>query len=268
MNDCHRAGLIARYCLLFLAAGFPAFGQPAPPPAILSAAAPVLTEAAPGITADGIVQLLAEHNRLRADELKGYTDRRRYSVTYHGFAANLQATMVVDATYDAPSTKEFHIVSESGSKLLATHVLRKLLETEQQAARDPAEAALTPENYAFTLLGMSSAGGRPCYVLQVEPKSHAPLLYRGQVWIDAQDYAVARIEAEPARNPSFWIKGTHIHHVFSRSGPFWLPDSNESVSEVRVGGSAVLTIDYGVYRTESQDDAASSPGIPAESRGK
>jgi hypothetical protein len=258
MNLCRRAARGARLCLLLLVAGLTCCAQPAPTPVLPPDASPLLTSAAPGITADAIVQLLAEHNRLRETELKGYTDRRSYTVTYRGFHAVLSATMVVEATYDAPFTKQFHIVSESGSKLLEIHVLRKLLAAEQQAARDPGGAALTPANYAFTLLGMTQAGGRPCYVLQAEPKTRSPLLFRGQVFVDAQDYAVARIEAEPARNPSFWIRNTRIHHVYARTGPFWLPQSNESVTEVRPSGSAVLTIDYGAYQTQTADDRADS----------
>ena len=73
-------------------------------------------------------------------------------------------------------------------------------------------------------------------------------------WVDAADFAVARIEAAPAKNLSFWISSTAIHHKYTKTGDFWLPAKNESDTEVRLGGRAVLTIDYGVY-----DVAPSAP---------
>jgi hypothetical protein len=66
--------------------------------------------------------------------------------------------------------------------------------------------------------------------------------------VDAHDFAVTRIEAEPARNPSFWIKKTDIRHVYEKIGEFWLPEQNYTVTTVRLGGKAILTIDYQDYR--------------------
>jgi len=80
-----------------------------------------------------------------------------------------------------------------------------------------------------------------------------------RIWIDAGDYAVVRVEAQPAENPSFWIKNTDIHHVYAKSGEFWLPQTNTSESKVRLGGTAVLTIDYGTYQFEPRDATAAAP---------
>ncbi len=224
---------------------------------------PMNNLSAPGLTSAGdmprglsvgqIVARLTEANKKRTDDLKGYTEERRYSVTYHGFPASLSATMVVQATYEAPETKQFRIVSLTGSKLLADRVLKRLLTTEETAAHHPEETALDPSNYNFTLLGQENLDGRPCYLLAVVPKTDAKLLYRGTIWVDADDYAVTKIEAEPAHNPSFWIRSTEIHHVYAKTGPFWLPEHNESDTKVRLGGTAVLTIDYGAYQTATTD---------------
>ncbi|MGA2857947.1 MAG: DUF87 domain-containing protein [Candidatus Sulfotelmatobacter sp.] len=62
------------------------------------------------------------------------------------------------------------------------------------------------------------------------------------------NYAVARIEAAPAVNPSFWIKGTKVEQVYLKVADFWLPASNRSTSNTRLGGSAVLTIEYKDYQ--------------------
>jgi hypothetical protein len=211
-----------------------------------AAAQPSGVEAGPSL--DEIVQRLVAWNEQRARELGPYTSRRHYHVEYHGFPHAAVADMVVDASYDGPSSRHFTVVSQSGSHLLLEHVLGKLLRTEQESTHDRADNALSPANYNFTLGRTETVGGRLAYVLGVEPKKPRGLLYRGTIWVDAQDYAVVKIDAHPAKNPSFWISDTEIHHVYEKDGDFWLPKSNRSETKVRLGGTAILTIEYGDYR--------------------
>ena len=196
---------------------------------------------------------MVQQNQLRAGQLQSYTDLRHYKVSYRGFPLDLSASMVVEATYQAPDIKRFHILSTKGSGLLIDHVLRKLLAAEQEAALHPSEAAISPSNYSFTLLGTGKLNGRRCYILRADPKTSSQLLFRGRIWVDAAAFAVVQVEAEPAHSPSFWIKDTHIHHVYARTGRFWLPHSDRSTTGVRFGGAAVLTINYGVYDPVSRD---------------
>jgi hypothetical protein len=188
------------------------------------------------------------HNRERADGLKHYQSIRHYEVNYKGYAVNLDAKLTVEADYDAVSGKTFRIVSHSGSSLLVDKVLKRLVESEQEAQQDKKANDLTPANYKFQLTGIEKVGDRPAYVLQVEPLVDSKFLYRGRIWVDAADFAVAKIDAEPAKNPSLWISSTAINHEYVKTDGFWLPAQNRSESKVRVGGTAVLTIDYGTYQ--------------------
>jgi hypothetical protein len=210
------------------------------------------------MTSAQIVDQMQLHNRSRAEELKHYQAVRHYQVDYKGFGANLGARMEVEVTYDSPSAKTFRIVSQSGSKILIDKVLKRLVETEKEAERNKGTTALTAANYRFRLEGSETLDGRPAYVLSVEPLTENKLLYRGKIWVDAADFAVARIDAEPAKNPSFWIAKTEVHHTYSRNGGSWLPQQNRSESKIRIGGAAVLTIDYGTYKigTEPSRQAA------------
>jgi len=202
------------------------------------------------ITSDQIVQRMVDSNEKRAQDLRHYIEDRHYRVEFKGFPS-IAASMDVEVTYDAPSSKTFRVLSQKGSKLLIDLVLKKLLESEKEAAKDPSQIALTPENYVFALLGTEAASDQKLFVFHVEPRENRKFLYRGTIWIDAKDYAVARIEAEPARNPSFWIRRTEIHHVYSKTGDFWLPERNKSETTVRLGGTAILTIDYGSYQIKT-----------------
>ena len=113
-------------------------------------------------------------------------------------------------------------------------------------------------NYKFSLIGEDTLDGRKAYLLQVEPKIVRQLLFRGKIWVDAEDFAVMKVDAQPAQNPSFWIKNTEIDHSYSKVGEFWLPGSAKSETKVRLGDVATLTIEYGGYEVGSSSLPANS----------
>jgi hypothetical protein len=201
------------------------------------------------LTAAQIVLEMEHQNKFRLEELKHYHSVRHYDVSYKGLA-KIAAAMVVEVDYDATSGKTFHVVSQSGSNFLIDKVLKKLVESEKDAGNDKRSTALTSANYNFRLDGVEDVADRPAYILVVEPKVNSKYLYRGKIWVDTADFAVAKIAAEPAKNPSFWISKTAINHLYERIDGFWLPAQNRSESKVRLGGSAVLSIDYGKYDVE------------------
>jgi hypothetical protein len=194
-----------------------------------------------------ILALMEHHNQIQREELKHYSAVRRYHVEYRGLA-NLEAGMEVEIDFNATSGKSFRIVSQSGSKILGEKVLKRAMDSEKEASEDGGATALSPANYRFQLQGSESVDGRPAYILSVEPLRESKFLYRGKVWVDAIDFAVAKVEAAPAKNPSFWISRTLIRYTSAKTGSFWLPQRSRSESKIRIGGTAVLTIDYGTYQ--------------------
>jgi hypothetical protein len=219
------------------------------PPGCSSQTAPAgAAIAASALTADQIVEQMRVRNLARNDALRGYQSVRHYEVEYKGYSAHLDGRLTVQANYDAVSGKSFTVLSQSGSKMLVEKVLKRLVQSEMEAGQDHRSTELIPANYKFRLLGTETIADRPAFVLAVEPVTGNKFLYRGKIWIDAEDFALARIEAEPARNPSFWISSTAIHQEYSPTDGFWLPVQNRSKSVVRIGGAATLTIDYGNYQ--------------------
>lgn len=232
-------------------------------PGTIQAATPAACTGELNLPGQEVVARLVSRNAQRAHDLRHFDSLRQYTLDYNGFPTALSARMEVKASYTAPGTKTFSIISESGSSLLRDHVLHRLLQSEREASSDAANrdaVALTPENYRFTLLGCETDGPRPQYVMQVEPLRRTKFLYEGTIWIDAQDFAVTRIEAEPAKNPSFWIKRTVVHHQYEKIGEFYLPVLNHTVSDTRLGGKAVLTIRYLDYQLAQP--VASNNGSP------
>jgi len=223
-------------------------------------------DAAPAISTaplplDTVVDNLVRKNEERSRNLLHSRATRVYHLSYRGFPGDREAEMTVEAVYDSPATKTFKITSESGSKIILERVFRKLLEGEQEEELPEmnSRTQLNRDNYEFALGGYDSSSNE--YELAVTPKSKSKYVYRGRIWVDGADFAVTRIEAEPAKNPSFWTKRSEIRQRYVKIANFWLPARNESTSYIRLGGRAVLTIDYKNYQLY---DAQQGPPLVSE----
>jgi hypothetical protein len=155
----------------------------------------------PPFTTEQVVHHLAEMNLRRLQALHAYQGTRTYRAEYHGLGGARSAEMVVKVKYLSPNTKEFVIQSATGSKLIIDKVFKKLLEAETEALDTEMQrrSALTEDNYKFTLTGYESGTTGGMYVLSVEPRTKDKFLYRGHIWVDATDFAVVRLEAEPRK---------------------------------------------------------------------
>jgi hypothetical protein len=234
-----------------------------------SSVSPTIVESPLNLTQ--ILDNMVQKNAERADALLKYQSRRFYTLDYSGFPAAFHAEMVVDVTYEAPATKQFKIISQSGPQWIIDKILKRLLDAEKESMTEENRArdALNSNNYNFSGLEREDVPDSCSYVVTVEPKIASKLLYRGRIWVDRKDFAVCRIEAEPAKNPSFWIKKTQIHHSYLKVGDFWLPSKNESVSSIRGGGRAVLTIqyqDYEILASHGLKDSDAGPSSSSSSR--
>jgi len=199
---------------------------------------------------EDVVRNLQQKNAERSAALEEFAGTRVYRMQYRGIPGDHDAEMVVNMTFRAPAAKQFSVVSQTGSKFIVDHVFMKLLEGEQEAASDEnrRHSALSTENYDFALAGYETSpeGGR--YILDLLPKTKNKFLYRGRIWVDDKDFAVVRIEGEPGKNPSFWIKKTEIAHRYVKVNNFWLPAENHTESVIRLGGRATLSIEYKDYK--------------------
>jgi hypothetical protein len=205
------------------------------------------------LSVNEVVRNLEQRNHERAQALHRFEGTRVYSLHYRGFPHNYDAEMVVGVSYQSPAKKDFTVVSQSGSKFVIDHVFKRMLDSEKEAGQEQSRTALTEQNYDFAMAGYETAPEGTRYVLAVTPRSRNKYLYRGKVWVDGTDFAVVKIEAEPAQNPSFWIKKTDIRHAYKKVDGFWLPSENHSNSYLRIGGHAELSIEYKDYKITAAD---------------
>jgi outer membrane lipoprotein-sorting protein len=206
---------------------------------------------AAGLSTAQIVEQMQRHEQLQTQKLRSYKTLRHYEVEYRGFSKQVEAKMDVEVVYNASSGKNLTIVSQSGSKFLLDKVLKRAVDSEKEAFQNKKSLALTPANYRFKQVGRETLAGRPAYILEVEPLVPTKFLYRGRIWVDAADFATVKMETEPAKSPSFWISRTRIHYTGVKTDGFWMPREVRSETSVRIGGVAVLIIDYGNYRIAS-----------------
>lgn len=205
----------------------------------------------PGVTAVHIFDELVAHNALRAATLVNYTAFRTYQVV--DLNGKVHAEEAGQMEYRAPDQKRFVVTSEKGSVLVRRLALNALIasEIETAAGKQHHDSAISPANYTLDLLGEQVIGPYRCFVVQAVPKRRDKYLFEGKVWIDAEDFAVVRIEGHPAKRLSFWIQRADFVRQYQKIDSFWLPQRDMTFVDVRLYGKKVLTIDHHDYSVNS-----------------
>src|SRR5271165_819543 len=215
---------------------------------ILLCAARVLTAQASTPSADEVVATMYAHDTSREAASGGYTGEREYVLENHLFQKRAQ--MLVRVTCDRTGTKHFEVMSEDGWKAASKHVLHQMLVTESNSSRPDArpQNRITSDNYTFRMIEAQPLDGRVAYVIEANPKREDKSLFRGRIWVDTEDYALARVEGEPAKNPSFWTRKVHFVQEYYKAGPFWFPMQTTSVTDARIFGATEVSIRYFDYK--------------------
>ncbi len=198
-------------------------------------------------TSDAVVAAMMLRDAERIAALHGYTAMRRYELENRG--RHKRAEMLVKVTGHEDGSRTFETVSASGWGVVLKHVFPRLLEAEVESSRSDARdrSRITPENYSFEMVGTEEVRDRLAYVMAIEPKTKNKFLMRGRIWVDAEDYAIVRIEGQPAKSPSFWTKSVHFTHEYQKYGIFWFPVRDVSVNDVRIVGTTEMRIEYFDY---------------------
>lgn len=173
-----------------------------------------------------------------------------YQVERKFYAANqrfkMEAALEVNTTFRRPDQYHSQVVRSDGSKLIRERVFDKILDAEKETQTKTAkeQVSIVPANYTFVLAGKEDCSGRPCYRLRISPKKKDKYSVNGQIWVDAEDGAIVRIQGSPGKRPSFWTLNTQIDRRYKRVDGVWLCDSMESTSDILIGGRSTLRVDY------------------------
>jgi hypothetical protein len=72
------------------------------------------------------------------------------------------------------------------------------------------------------------------------------------MWVDKNSYHILRLEGEPAKSPSFWVKDVHLVLEFGEVAGMWLQTQTLALAHLRFGGEYKLTsqdLGYNVSRS-------------------
>lgn len=203
-------------------------------------------------TADEVVAIMLMRDGVREAASSGYSGRREYILENHRF--NKRAKMLVSVICDRNGEKRFEVISEDGWKSANKRVLHQMVETESDGSRPQirTKSRINSENYSFRMIETSPIEGRMAYMIEAIPKRDDKSLFRGRIWVDTEDYALARVEGEPAKSPSFWTRSVHFVQQYHKSGPFWFPVATTSITEARIFGATTVDIHYFDYSPNSE----------------
>ena len=175
---------------------------------------------------------------------------RRYRV-FGSDSGKITSEVVAEVDFQPPRNKSYVIQQSSGSRHgenVVRHILDHEMESQTRAAR---ALAVTHDNYEFTYLGESAAGGRPCFLLGLTPKRKDKGLVSGRAWVDKTSYLIRQIEGELVKSPSFWVKKVHVTLDFGNIRGTWLQTAMEAVADIRFLGSQTLKSELVDYRSNA-----------------
>src|SRR5258706_16117503 len=85
---------------------------------------PPSTRPAP-LSLEQVLANLEQRNAQRAAALEQFEGKRVYRMEYRGFPGDKDAEMVVKVSFRAPNSKEFTVISQTGSKFVIDRVFKK-----------------------------------------------------------------------------------------------------------------------------------------------
>jgi hypothetical protein len=191
-----------------------------------------------------IVAKMVAQSQWQDQALREYETLRRFHASNLRFSVD--SRLVVLTTFHQPDTHESKVIEQEGSKFIRERVFDKILEAEKEtkSKKVKAQIDILPENYDFKLLGMDDVQGRKCYHLTISPKRKSKYLLNGSIWVDAENYGIARIQGSPSKRPSLWALKTEVDRRYKPIGDFWLTDRIDSISDLLMAGHSTLSIEY------------------------
>jgi hypothetical protein len=187
--------------------------------------------------------------------LRPYKVIRNYKL-YGSEEQKVKSEVNADITF-IPPDRERYVIHKAKGIGLGEVIVRKMLESETEILSDERASDISEANYAFHFVREETFNNQPCYVLKLDPLRKDTKLLRGMTWVDAATFLIHRIEGEPAKPPSWWVRDVHITLDFHDVGGMWLQDALRSTARVRFLGQHAITsrdADYEFRMSASDTD--------------
>jgi hypothetical protein len=202
-------------------------------------------------------------SRMEQAQAESHARMSAYSVTreYKFFGDDQQhakSQVLAKVDFAPPDQKNYTIEQSSGSGQ-GEKITRKVLDHEKKMMKGDNSSALSRENYDFEYLRCEPINGRRAYVLQLLPKRNEKNLVKGVAWVDAETFHPLRVEGEPMKSPSWWVKSVRYSFTFGPVADMWLQTGMQAVANVRLLGQHTMIARDVNYQLPVQMAALSAP---------
>lgn len=180
-----------------------------------------------------IVSRMVQARRDNQAHFQPYTVTRDYQL-FGKQETQAKSQVTAEVNFASPDSSSYSIRGSSGAGI-GEGIVRRMLAGESEIAGNQ-NTDVTADNYDFRLVGEESYQNVRCFVLEISPKRTQKHLLRGKVWVDARTYLMRRLEGEPVKKPSWWVKDIHIKLFYSDVNGMWLQTGLVATAEVRIAG--------------------------------
>ena len=209
-----------------------------------------------------IIARMAEARAQNQARLRSYVVTREY-ILFDKDEHDKRSEVTAEISFAPPGFKQYQIVQAQGSGL-GERIVRRMLDGETKIVKDYAATDISADNYDFSFLGTDDSLGARCYLLSLTPKRPEKTLLRGTAWVDANSYLLRRMEAAPAKTPSWWLRDVGLVFSYGDVEGLWLQTSSRFTTNVRLFGQHTMTSrDVGyVFTTANQTTSQRSASTP------
>ena len=215
--------------------------------------------AATSITAQQVDEASVIHGidaavKARFENIAKYTVTEHYAVYRNNDETHPVAEMTVQTVYQKETGKSYTILSQSGSTIIQSMVLKPILDNEKRINQPGNREAswFTSANYEMKLKpgGTQRLDGRDCFVVAVTPRQKAPDLIVGTIWVDAKDYSTVQIQGTASKSLSLLTGLTEVMRQYAPVSGFAQATHARAVSNSFLFGQTVVKIDYKDYQVQ------------------
>ena len=189
-------------------------------------------------TVETVVERMAEARAANRNRFRPYVVTREYKL-FGKERQNTKSQVIAEVTFVPPDSKKYTFQKSSGAGL-GGRIVRRMLETEVEIAKEYGANDMSPNNYDFCFIREEHLAGRRCYVLELRPRRKDKNLVRGSIWVDADTYLLHRTEGEPAKSLSWWVRDVRMVFLYGDVEGMWLQTASEATAIVRILGEHTI----------------------------
>ena len=246
------------FCAIALLAGISASAQtPTPATTPTQASTPLPTK-------EEAIQRIDAAVHARTEAIAGYSVEEHYAIFRNG-EQHPSAEVTVKTVYDRATGKEYTPIAQSGSDLLRSIVIDKVIANEKEMAKaaNRESVSVTSANYDMEPEpAPATLNNHDCLIMDLRARRKATYLFNGKAWFDLADFTLLHLEGSPAQSVSFMAGDTTGTRDYEKIQGFSMATRANVHSHSFLMGTTVMTIDYTNYQIQLDKAPAPTPAPP------